>query len=211
VARTSIATDDFNRADGPVGSDWSYIRNTAWTADPPDIASNTLTARANTGNYQVCRWNGSGTFTDDQYAKLEVGGLGYYGNGYRQGVVARCSADQDTAADYYAYYIYDDASSNRTAILFKVVNGTYTALDTSTANAWANGDTIEIEVEGTTVRGLKNGTELVSVTDSDLSTGKPGFAIGGEGGGPPNADNWEGGNLASAATAVKRSLLLGIG
>lgn len=197
MARTLVASDNFNRANGAVGANYEYIRDSAWQANPPEIATNKLVPLSDGTHFQVCRWAGAGSFTNDQYAKLEIGGLGFFGATYRQGVVARCSADTNTAADMYGYYVLDDGSSTRTTVLWKIVNGTQTTLDSASV-AWANGDTIEIEVEGTTVRGLKNGAVIVSVTDTSLATGKPGFVVAGDSGGPPTADNWEGGNITGA-------------
>jgi hypothetical protein len=203
MARTSIATDDFNRTDGAIGSSWLYIRNTAWQGNPPNIFSNKVFGRATGDQYQVARWAGTGTFANDQYAKATVGTLAAQTADYRCGVVARCSADIDTTADYYGYNLYSDSGTGiYTTVLFKVVNGTYTALNTA-AVAWANGDTIEIEVEGTTVRGLKNGVQTVSVTDSDLTSGKPGLLVAGDNGGTvASLDNWEGGDLSSGGTSA---------
>jgi len=204
MARTPVATDDFDRANGAVGSNWGYIRDTAWQSDPPDIVSNKVTGRALGANYQVIRWVGAGSFNDDQYAVLEIGGLGWQGADYRQGVVVRCSADTNTNADYYAYWVQDDDSTNRTTKLVKVVNGTATELD-SAAVAWTNGDTIELEVEGTTLRGYRNGTLILTDTDSDLSTGVPGLMISGVSS-YPTADNWVGGDISADAVALSLPL-----
>ena len=198
MARTQIATDDFNRADGNIGSNWTYIFDIAWTGAGSTISvlSNKARALSEGSHSQIEVWAGAGSFTTDQYSKATVSGLAQNGDPYRAGVVARCSTDTDANRDYYAYWIKDTGASSKTTELFKVVNGTTTVLDTR-STTWANGDTVEIECEGTTIRGLKNGVEVVSVTDSELSAGKPGIAIGGTSSGP-FLDDWEGGILSAS-------------
>lgn len=197
MARTLIASDDFNRVNGSVGSNWLYIRDTDWQPAPPSIVSNAVVPGATGNNYQVIRWAGTGTFANDQYAKITIGGLTWQDSSYRVGVVVRCSADLNAAADYYAFWVQDDASSNRTSKLVKVVNGTATELDSRTS-AWANGDTISLEASGTTISAYKNDTLMFSVTDTSLTTGKPGLMAAGSGS-VPTADNWEGGDVSSGA------------
>lgn len=214
MARTSVATDNFNRADGPVGSDWSYIRNTAWTGNPPEVKTNTVSGRAGGTNYQVIRWNGAGSFSNDQYAKATLVAYGYYGNDYLGGVVVRCSADTDANADYYAFYVRDNNpnASNKTANLVKRVNGTETTIATITGTNWDNGDTVELEVEGTTLRIYRNGTQIGSdyTGQTDLSTGKPGLAMGGDYSGPLVAlDNWEGGDITGSAPDAPSAVTAG--
>lgn len=208
MSLTLIASDDFNRSNAPVGSDWAYIRNTAWTGTTPAVLSNKLVPNASGANYQVIRWVGAGTFSDDQQSEVELGALSFLSNNYRAGAVARCSPDTNTNADYYAFVMYLDASVNKTTRLIKVVNGTETALVAGTA-PWVNGDILSIEVEGTTVRGLRNGT-LVSgftATDSDLSTGLPGILIAGSGG-FPTIDNWSGSDIDAPASILSGEAVL---
>lgn len=214
MPRTLIASDDFNRADGAVGANWLYIRDTAWQANPPNVTSGQLTPRASGDNYQAIRWAGSGSFSDDQYAKITLQAFSFQTNAYRVGVIVRCSADTNTAADYYSAWVADNAAngSTKTLTVEKRVNGTKSTLLTHTSTTWTNGDTLSLEVEGTTLRVYKNDVQVGSdITDSSLSTGKPGALVAG-GGNVPAGDNWEGGDVSSAvANRPKRSMLLGIG
>jgi len=64
--------------------------------------------------------------------------------------------------------------------LKKFVNGVETLLATSTENLPAVGDSrlVDLQMEGTTIRGVVNGVELVSVTDGDISAaGRAGLRI----------------------------------
>lgn len=195
MARSKIAEDLFDRADGVIGADWSYIRLSSFQPTAPSITGQRVRPHAAGSNYQVMRWNGAGTFSDDQYAKVSIENFTFQSADYRAGVVVRCSADTDANADYYAFWVQDDGgASSRTSKLVKVVNGALTELD-SRVGAWASDDTVSLEVEGTTLRAYKNDVELFSVDDPDITTGKPGFLVAG--GPSARADNWEGGDVVA--------------
>ncbi len=210
MSRTQIATDDFNRADGAIGSNWLYIRDTAWTGGTtPRIASNkAISSNAQATHYQVIRWAGSGTFSNDQYSKITVGDLQFYSADYRVGVVVRCSTDTDANADFYALWLAMDQASgvDHTLTLDKVVNGTLTTLDTRTP-VFSNGDTLELEALGGTLYAYKNGTLIYSIADASLTTGKPGLLFAGDGSTVTGTgDNWDGGDvLASTSLALTGS------
>jgi hypothetical protein len=209
MAFTSIATDDFNRANGNIGSNWTHIRELSWDATPPQILSNVVVGKSGgVAHYQVVRWAGAGTFSDDQYAEATVGGMAFNGDAFLTGVVVRCSADTDTAADFYGVYILDDApsGSNHTTVVFKMVNGTSTTIATLTTTPWTNGDEVLLSAIGTTLRLYKNRSLIGTYTgQTDLTTGKPGLLLGGNATAVMNLDNAELGDatvdVASAAPA----------
>lgn len=200
MARSSIATDNFNRAS--LGTDWaqlnavtggsisinSSIRAAPGADQPPSTAS-------------TARWVGAGTFSDDQYSSLVLIGVGYWTADYNCGVVVRAGSGTDGSRSYYGASVeYTDSGSQNTR-LFKVVSGTYTSIYAAGVS-WTDGDRIELEAEGTTLRVCKNGTPLggsFTQTDSSLTTGLPGIVIGGVS--VAYGDDWEGGNIGSATIA----------
>lgn len=190
--RTQVASDDFNRAS--LGADWAQLN--AIDGNMTIFSSVKVDGSAAGSIPAAARWVGAGSFTDDQYASMAVADFGFFGADYNIGVIARASADTEASRDFY-YYRVQDTGSPFTTTLGKIVNGTNTVLGTSTAISWSAGDRIEIEVQGTTIRGLKNGTVQHSATDSALTTGAPG--ITGSGGGQPTGDNWVGGNLSTGS------------
>ena len=209
MAFTSIATDNFNRANGNIGSNWTHIRDIAWDATPPQILSNVVVGKSGgTAHYQVARWAGAGTFSDHQYAEVTFGGIAFNGTAFLAGVVVRCSADTDGAADFYGAYILDDAASgsNHTTEAFKMVNGTTTSIATITTTPWANGDKMLLSIIGSTLRLYKNRSILGTYTSqTDLTTGKPGILVGGNATAVISVDDAEMGDatvdVASAAPA----------
>ena len=198
MARTSIATDNFNRAS--LGADWTQQN----TGNAGVISINSSTKAE--GQYGVqptdeiatVVWAGSGTFTDDQYASIKVLNV-TSGGGSTDRVAATARASGTGASrSYYEAVCKFNSGGTPTIELAKWVTGTRTILH-SAATALANNDTLEIEVEGTTVRVLKNGTALggsFTQTDASISTGKPGFGATVA----TYGDDWDGGNITSGGS-----------
>jgi hypothetical protein len=200
ATRVSIATDDFNRAS--LGANWLNVNFSA--SDNITIASS-IKFQGNAGsatNPGVAVWQGTGSFTADQYSSARIVDANFGATAYSVGVAARISTDTDANRDYYVHV----ARSDNQSLILKAVNGTMTTLAGPSAVTWATNDRVEIECEGTTVRAMKNGVALGGVftlTDASLSTGQPGIA-GSQGGGVSTGDDWEGGNLTAGATSWGR-------
>jgi hypothetical protein len=196
MARSSVATDDFSTDN--FGTNYTNLNP---TSGGMNASSGTCYADdiGAPGDAQAHRWDGAGTFSDDQYASIEVTGFSYQSSSYHMGVCVRASSDTGTGRDYYYFVVAaDDHGPTFTTYLGKVVNGSNTTLH-SAGVTWSEGDAIELEVEGTTLRGMKNGVAIggsFTQTDSDLSTGKPGI-IGGGASSVLRGDNWVGGSLES--------------
>jgi hypothetical protein len=208
ATRTSVATDDFNRAS--LGADWQQLNAFLGNINIYNSVNFSSSASGAPGTAAAARWVGAGTFTDDQYASAVISNLAFISTDYSIGVIARASADGNsdyTTRDYYYAVVCLNGDTSYSTRLGKVVNGTVTALYTANI-AWTVGDRIEIECEGTTIRALKNGTLINSsfeVTDSALATGAPGVtcaASAGEGRG----DDWIGGNLGGATSIVPQAM-----
>lgn len=194
ATRTSVATDDFDRAS--LGSDWAQLNSGFGSIS---ITSNeAVGTTANWPNGPVARWVGSGTFTDDQYAKVVLQQFGFQTQAYVHGVACRASADTAGDRDFYYAVLKHNAgtATSKIAAVGKMVNGTATELATTTGISWAEGDTIELEVEGTDLRVYRNGSEITALasTDSDLASGQPGIIASN---GVAYADDWEAGNLST--------------
>jgi hypothetical protein len=209
MARTQIASDDFNRANsGDLGANWLSLRPGWATAD---LTSNTVHA-ADTSQEQSERWAGSGTFSDDQYSKLTLatGSRGWDTSDYRIGVIVRADSATDAGRDFYALMMLNDADIGVacTTRIVKMLNGTESTLSTTTTT-WADGDTISLEVVtsggNAVLTAYKNDVAIsaLNVTDSSspFTTGKPGLYIRGSST-RPVGDNWSGGDVTSGAEAA---------
>lgn len=206
TTRTSIATDNFNRAGPALGTDWATLNNLAGN-DMEIVASLRVTGISSGTSRAAARWVGAGSFTDDQYSGLKITALGFITGDYSIGVICRASADTDTARDFYEVLVLEDSSGpNYTTQVNKVVNGTRTALN-SASRAWAVNDRVECEAEGTTIRGLKTGVAFFTVTDSAITTGKPGIAGSSDAtDGHATGDDWDGGNLTTSTKVTRRTI-----
>lgn len=202
ATRTSVQTDDFADNNLSAGS-------VIWTQLNPSNAPMDNIGGVVLDQYgQEAAISADGTYTNDQYSKLALATGTTNDAATWLGVIARASTDTDAGRDYYFFYIsFAQGSSPFDYVLGKMVNGTPTTLQTGTT-AFVVGNTIEIEVDGSTttsIRGYINGTLINTATDSSspLTTGKPGITI-------KKAiiagDNWEGGNLTASATNWGRLL-----
>jgi hypothetical protein len=200
ATRTSIATDDFNRAGPGLGANYAQL-NTGGGGSMQIAASTKVTASAgNDLNMACARYVGTGTFTNDHYAEVAVGDLSFTGTDAFSGVITRASADTDANRDlYFAWVASNTGGPNYLVSFGKVVNGTRTFFNQA-STAWSNGDRIGLESEGSTHRVTKNGTALggsFTTTDTALTTGLPGIC-----GANANSslDNAEFGSLGSASS-----------
>lgn len=200
MARSSvIASDSFNEA-SLNGSNWAQLNTTSSTIQ---IKSSTVVGTnfdTAAGDSAAARWVGAGSFTSDQYSSIEIAALDNLSTRYGIGVIARASADTGATRDFYEAIVYGFGTGTYPTYLWKVVNGTATALHNANV-AWSVGDRIEIECEGTTIRVCKNGTALggsFTQTDSDITTGLPG--VSGSGQASVTGDNWQAGNITGGSS-----------
>jgi len=204
AARTTIATDNFNRAS--LGANWTQTDDFN-CAPGIQIVSSTIIDSSHTGPCSA-RYTGA-SFTDQQYSLMA---LVFFNadNNQRMGVACLMSPDMNGGQDRYEYTILDDSGTGtKTTEIAKVVNNTRTVLASSSVT-WSVSDTIEIECDPTahTVTGFKNGVQQVQATSqTDLTTGLPGVTIMGG----YQGDNWEGGNVSAAAAATPMRTLTGAG
>jgi hypothetical protein len=210
ASRTSVATDAFAYSTGALhtvsGGNWAQAGDTGWGA--MEVTSGTIFGSATAGQSvaSAARWTGAGSFTDNQYAKIVVPIVTNGGdNNSNIGVACRASGVDGTRSFYYAWVTANFVSDpNRTVQTGKYVSGTHTQQHSANF-AFAAGNTIEIECNGTTITVLKDGVALggsYTWTDSDITTGKPGVTGMGNNAATVSGDTWEGGNLDSAASSA---------
>ena len=160
-------------------------------------------------NFSGARYIGSTTFSADHYSSVKIAQFTAAG---AVAALARVSTDYDSAGQSSRDFYFLLAAKSGLTTLGKVVNGTagYTPLVSSSSPTWSVGDRVEIEVEGTTIRGLKNGVLITAgatyeVTDTSLSSGNPG--IGGYGGSSYSlGKEWSAGDLTAGASVAITSV-----
>jgi hypothetical protein len=197
MSRTVVATDNFNRAS--LGANWEQVNPIAAVAQ---IVGSTAFAGSVFGQEGTARWIGAGTFTADQCSSVVIFDTPTGSNNYGIGAVVRASGDIDGARDYYLALVAD------TTYLLKIVNGSLSVLNIGSVT-WTNGDRLEIEAEGTTIRLCQNGSPLGgawTVTDTSLASGQPGICGVGDPG-ICTGDDWIGYNLVTADTFLGQACL----
>lgn len=184
------ASDNFNRAGPALGANWAGLVDTLVGAIT--ISASTVFVGVASDADSAARWVGAGNFGNDHWSSAVFAETDFGATGYAIGVIARASADTDANRDYY----FHRANSNDTSEFGKTINGAETIFN-SGAVTWSDGDRVEIEVEGTTIRACKNGVPIggaFTVTDSALSTGLPGILAQGDSA-VATGDDWEAGNF----------------
>lgn len=192
MPRTTIATDNFTRANGTLGANWTDLN----PSFPANIASNTAVG-TDTANESSEMWAGAGSWTSDQGAASTIFATAFQSSSYRIGSVTRASGSGATRTFYAAYAQMDSGGPNYTTLLVKCVNGTFTTLHSAQA-PWSAGDTIDVDAVGTTITAYRNAVAIsgFSVTDAAISTGVPGLYLQGQST-VPRMSNWLGFNVTA--------------
>jgi len=186
-------TDDFERAS--LGTDWTTREGT-----PQIYGSSDLGAGSNDGNLTQRNLE---TYSNDQFSEILISAI-------NAGVSEVTAAVRlNPSGSLTAYLVQTD---NSTYIrLSKLVAGNFSVMvSSSTAgNIPGVGDKMKISVAGTTVKGYKNGTEVLSTTDTEVTTGKPGVGFF-RAGAPPltRVESWEGGDGTGPAVLVQGAAVL---
>jgi len=163
-ART--AADDFDRADGPLGPNWSG-QAANLTIEGGEVSM--IQANGNAGAV----WAGD-TFGPDQFSEVVIGSLNGGSILEFRGIQA-FARFQSGSALRYAFHYFSDGG----AYEIKFDGGSPgIVLASLPAPPPAPGDTIRVEVRGTTIRGFLNGLLLLETTHTQLTDGSVGFVIG---------------------------------
>ena len=149
-------TDNFNRADGSLGANWTVTGTATWS-----VVSNKAQTTTVAG-YTNASYTGS-AFANDQYAQARI--IAFTGGG-KAGVGVRMNSVNTDG--------YFCESTGAAAQMIKIVSGSQSNLVTLSVFPGA-GDTIKIGVIGTAVTCYNNGAPIGSVTDSSLTTGSAGI------------------------------------
>jgi hypothetical protein len=181
---TILATDDFNRADaGTLGANWTDIAGeTGWS-----IVSNEAKVNA-TGSVSMASRYTAASFPNDQWCQVAIGSTVETTTDSGTGPMVRLQSGGDR--------ILLQGNTVQTRV-YKKVGATFTQLG-SDGPAVTNGDVLYVEVRGTTIIAMKNGS---SICGSPIALGS-GSASGNAGlwANPAavlcTANNWSAGDFA---------------
>jgi hypothetical protein len=162
AAGDNIVSDNFNRANGGLGSNWETVG-----AGPAlEIASNFVIAPSTNAEARVSLWNGS--FEDDQWAEAFIDFQAATGS---LGLEVRDDGTGTTS--YFFQWAADDGG---TINIYKNIAGSFTVLDEVTGVGTGEAY-IRLEAIGTSIKVYADGVEVMSATDSDITSGRPGIWI----------------------------------
>ena len=149
----TVFSDDFNRANGALGGNWSTIDGS------PSVSSNQFYSASNAGAL-----NSTDPGTADYKVKIDHNTSS---NGFIQ-VYGRSDSSRNTC-----YFLYCETSVDGWHELYKRVSGTQTMLGSrGTGNFSDTVQTFTLSMEGTTIKGYLDATETISRTDSSVTDGR---------------------------------------
>jgi hypothetical protein len=192
---TMVASDDFNRPDGPIGTNWSspiasegtfYITNDTVTSIPVN-------------EHTLAYWS-SNSFSPDQYSQARVSSIGPF-----TGVILRADNDYDpvwtnppSGSQFYMGFVFAPNDYR----IYHYINNTYYPEFYGTEETWVTNDIIGMTVSGSAeplVTMYRNGNPvlmwLVNEAGDVKTNGNPGLCMYSRDTDPLTIDDWEGGNL----------------
>ena len=183
AASAATFSDNFDRADGGLGSNWTTATGTA----APAIVSNTL--RPGTASKLNSAYWSASTFGNDQFAQASLPASS--GTQVGPGIAVRLSSTKG----YFLWY----GNSSSTVSLWRMDSSTsWTQLKQSAAlTVSPSSDVWKIQAVGSTISGYQNGKLVVQATDTKITSGSPGvwlYYVSNQ------IDNWSGGDVTAPAT-----------
>lgn len=190
---TLVASDNFNRANGTIGTNWAY----PVASETTFVITNDTVIPAASDYHTEAYWR-SNKFSTNQYAQITLTTIGPF-----TGVILRADTNQDL---FYMGFVFGPNDYRIYARYGAAPGYPYTELATGSAATWKVGDTLKVIVSGTndpiTITMYQNGTPVLiwrSVAGTDpvpvKNGGSPGICIYSPTGDNLTLDNWQGGNL----------------
>lgn len=174
------ATDNFSRADGSLGHNWTSIHDGGMS-----ISSHTVTGH---NGLTGAIWT-AGRFAGNQYSQIEVSSKQLTADQWI-GVAVRVRNGGRNA--YVGIYYWND--SRPELQLFKRSAGNWINLGTYKSHPLAAGTQLKLMAVGSAIVFLENGVLRLSAPDSSIAAGTPGIMIYGAG----TVGRWSGGDAAWA-------------
>ena len=186
-ASATTASDNFNRADGGLGANWTTV---AGTVAPP-IKGNKINLEDESAGLHSAYWSAV-SFTSDQYAQATFPNTPN-GTNFGPGIAVRL-------ADSRGYLLWWGNSQNTMSIWRMDSASTWTQIANSSNDLTiSTSDVWKFEAVGSNLVGYQNGTIVVKTTDTTYTGGSPGVWLYY----PANQlDDWSGGDASFSATLL---------
>lgn len=190
-----IASDDFNRAGGGLGSNWTTVTGFA----NPQIVGNLVQPNAVGGSGSLALYTGFTLWPNDQYSEIKV-------------ITASTSTTREvdaivrgrtTGRTQYECKLQGPIGASTTLGIWKYINGVNTNLASTGASALvASGDIMRCEAVGNRIRLYLNGVQKLEVFNSHIPSGIPGILLFTSAGTTAESqlDNWAAGSIIQPRT-----------
>ncbi len=171
----TTASDDFNRADGGLGPNWTAVSDGGLSISSQAVLGTSATA----GDIRVGE-----TYPGDQSSQIEVTSTQLSGGQWIGPAVRMQNGGQDM---YLGIYFWNSGSQQLR--LYKRSAGSWIQLGGSyNCGALAAGTQLQLTAVGSTISFLQNGVTRITATDGSITGGAPGIMSFGT----ATADNWSG-------------------
>ena len=168
-----VASDNFNRADGGLGANWTPISDGGMSIASQQVVG---TAAQVTGD----TWTAN-TFGSDQYSEVQVTSTPMSGIQWIGAAVRVQSSGQNGYVGIYSWN-----SGSPVLELFERSGGGWTQLGAYSSGALAAGTKLRMVALGNSISFMVNGVQRIGISDSSLSGGAPGIMAFDS----ATADNW---------------------
>ena len=176
-------TDDFNRANGSLGPNWTDASDGGLTITGQQVAG--TAGNSYSGDIRTAE-----TYPADQFSQITLTSTQLTGGQWIGAAIRMQNGGQN---QYLGIYFWNNGSPD--LMLFKRNASNWTQLGTTyNSGPLSAGTTLQVQATGATISLLQNGVQRISATDTSVATGAPGIMAYGTG----KADNWSGG-AASAS------------
>jgi hypothetical protein len=178
-AYAATVSDNFNRANGGLGANWTTVSGTS----APQVVNNT--AQPGTpGTLNSAYWSAN-TFGGNQYAAASFPSSS--GSNYGPAIAVRLSSSK-------GYMLWYGNTANTVSIWRMDSSSSWVQLKASAKLTISATDAWQLQAVGSTLTGYQNGKQVVTTTDTHYTTGAPGiwmfYAAN-------QITNWSGGDVAA--------------
>ena len=185
ASSASSGSDNFNRADGPLGSGWTDMSDGGLAISSQAVTG--TSANGTTGDIRTAE-----NYSSDQFSQVEVTSTQLTGTQWIGPAVRMQGGGQN---GYLGIYNWNNGSPE--LMLFMRSAGSWTQLGNAySSGPLAAGTQLKLMVVGSTLSFLENGVEKIAAYDDGSWTGgAPGIMAAGT----ATADNWSGGSAGFEA------------
>ena len=177
------ASDDFNRADGGLGPNWTPVSDGGMAIASQQV---TGTAGGTTGDIRTAE-----TYASDQYSMVQVTSTQLTGGQWVGPAVRLQSGGQSGYVGIYSWNLRQP----RTGAVFEERGELDAARQAYSSGPLAAGTQLELVAVGDTISFLENGIQRIGAADDSFTGGAPGIMAYGN----ATADNWSGGTAGFQA------------